>query len=75
MPHDYNDNILSVGNIVWIPCRVKAVHLTEDYCNLDLQSMNPMPSYPNQYLNISAINSKQVRKDCGDFPPPFSELK
>jgi len=73
MPHDFVGNIISVGNIVWIPCRVKLVHLSEDYCNLDLESIHSMPPYKDQPLRLQAINSQQVRKDCGNFPSAYPD--
>jgi hypothetical protein len=60
MPHDRNGNILSVGDIVMVPCRVKAIHLTADYCNVDLETterMHPLPQ-PSAF----SLNSKQVVK-------------
>ena len=61
MPHDINGQLVNVGDIVHIPCRVKAVHMTEEYCNLDLQLIYPMPPYTDP-PSYSAINTKQVIK-------------
>lgn len=59
MPHDLSGNELKVGDRVLIPCRIKALHLTEEYCNLDLETIQPM--YPGDKLNNFTLNSKQIR--------------
>ena len=36
MPHDKKGNELRAGDTVLVRCKVKAVHLTEEFCNVDL---------------------------------------
>lgn len=64
MPHDKKGAELHVGDIVLVPCRVKAVHLTEDYCNVDLVTTEVMP--PSTMPSTFTLNSKQVQKACGE---------
>lgn len=60
MPHDRNGHELKVGDTVMVPCKVKAIHLTEDYCNVDLQTAVGMPLL-GTVLAIT-LNSRQVVK-------------
>lgn len=62
MPHDANGELVSVSDIVYIPAKVKAIHNTENYCNLDLEFMYPMPGNGDRQC-YSAINTKQVIKN------------
>jgi hypothetical protein len=64
MPHDRDGQELKVGDLVNVPCRVKAIHLTEDYCNVDLEVRHPMP--PAQTINTLALNAKQVVKEVAN---------
>lgn len=58
MPHDTNGNKLSVGDLVYVPCVVKAVDATEEYCNVTLETAEPM--YPSVYPSTIVLNSKQT---------------
>jgi hypothetical protein len=58
MPHDCNGNVLRVGDIVDIPCRVAVIHEGEDYCNVNLETIYPM--YPESALTVISLNTKQV---------------
>ncbi len=58
MPHDMNGNELKVGSTVYVPCSVKAIHLTEEYCNLDLETNIAM--YPSSNRSALTLNSRQV---------------
>jgi hypothetical protein len=60
MPHDNRGEILSVGDVVLVPCRVKAIHLTEEYCNVDLETKETM--YPSAIPTKLTLNSRQVVK-------------
>ncbi len=60
MPHDRDGQVLVVGDVVHVPARVKALHLTEDYCNVDLETLEPMP--PGDGTNSMSLNAKQVVK-------------
>jgi hypothetical protein len=61
MPHDKRGTELAVGDTVMVPCLIKAIHLTEDYCNVDLETKIPMPG---QTLTIQqwTLNSRQTIK-------------
>ena len=60
MPHDKRGEELKVGDTVMVPCRVKAIHLTEDYCNVDLETKLPMP--PTGTVQALTLNSRQTIK-------------
>ncbi len=61
MPHDANGKVLAVGDKVHIPATVKAVHMAEDYCNLDLEFDLIMPGRDSKD-QYHAINTRQVVK-------------
>lgn len=57
--HDAFGRELKVGDIVVIPCRVKTIHASDDYCNADLELVAAMP--PNMTKSsFSAINTRQT---------------
>jgi len=58
MPHDQYGHELRVGERVTVACRVKAIHLTEEYCNLDLETEETL--YPADRVTTLTLNSKQV---------------
>ncbi len=60
MPHDRNDNVLQVGDVVMVPCRVKAIHLTEEFCNLDLETIEVL--FPSNNRSALTLNAKQTVK-------------
>lgn len=60
MPHDKRGTELRVGDTVMVPCIVKAIHLTEDYCNVDLVTKLTMP--PVGSTTSLTLNSKQTIK-------------
>lgn len=60
MPHDKRGDELHVGDIVLVPCRIKAIHLTEDYCNVDLETTLTMP--PTDRATTLTLNSRQTVK-------------
>lgn len=60
MPHDRRGTELQVGDIVMVPCRIKAIHLTEDYCNVDLETKLAMP--PLNTVTALTLNSRQTDK-------------
>lgn len=41
MPHDKNGNELQVGDLVTLTLEVRAVHMTEDACNIDALAVSP----------------------------------
>lgn len=73
MPHDKRGTELQVGDTVMVPCVVKAIHLTEDYCNIDLQTTLTMP--PSGSKHQLTLNSRQTIKPTAthrfaDYPDP-----
>ena len=61
MPHDKRGTELVVGDTVLVPCVIRAIHLTEDYCNVDLETKYKMP--PLLLAGISfTLNSRQTIK-------------
>ena len=60
MPHDRDGKLLSVGDEVLVPCRIKTIHDTEGYCNVDLETLQPM--YPGDTRSLVVLNAKQVVK-------------
>jgi hypothetical protein len=60
MPHDKHGNELKVGDIVYVPARVKVIELTEHYCNVTLETTERMP--PHGQVTTLVLNSKQTVK-------------
>lgn len=58
MPHDRNGRLIEVGDTIHIPCKVTSIHMTEDYCNLTVCTIDLMPPY-NAVQSIT-LNTKQV---------------
>lgn len=65
MPHDKRGAELYVGDIVMVPCRIKAIHLTEDYCNVDLETKLTMP--PSDKVTALTLNSRQTIKPTASY--------
>ena len=63
MPHDKNGTELRANDTVLVRCRVRAVHLTEDYCNVDLTVLaRPNDRSAAQYTPDFTCNSSLVEK-------------
>jgi len=60
MPHDKRGTELAVGDLVMVPCVIKAIHLTEDYCNVDVETKYGMP--PLESSTRLTLNSRQTIK-------------
>lgn len=60
MPHDRDGTLLKVGNTVMVPARVKELHDTEEYCNVTLETLQPM--HPGNVRSTLVLNAKQVVK-------------
>lgn len=60
MPHDQRGEELKVGDRVLVPCIIKAIHLTEQYCNVDLETDLTMP--PIGRPTTLTLNSRQTVK-------------
>jgi hypothetical protein len=60
MPHDKNGAELKVGDRVLVEATVKQIHLTEEFCNVGLETVEPM--FPGTHLLAMTLNAKQVTK-------------
>jgi len=60
MPHDRDGKTVNVRDEVLVPCRVTAIHDTDDYCNLNLETLHPM--YPGTWPSQLTLNVRQVIK-------------
>lgn len=60
MPHDLFNQPLVVGDLVTVECRVTAVYPSNDYCNLTLETKEPM--FPGFTKTTLSVNAKQVEK-------------
>ena len=60
MPHDRDGTLLKVGNTVMVPARVKELNDTEEYCNVTLETLQPM--HPGNSRSTLVLNAKQVVK-------------
>lgn len=58
MPHDKNGQVLAVGDWVSVPCRVASISTGEEYCNVGLETTEPM--FPGEQKNSISLNAKQV---------------
>lgn len=58
MPHDNAGQPLKVGDLVMIPCRVKDIYSTDEYCNVELETLYPM--HPSSHHSGITLNAKQV---------------
>ncbi len=59
MPHDKNGRVVEPGQRVTVEFIVKHVHQAEDYCNVDLESVERMPGNDTT-ISLTAINTRQV---------------
>lgn len=60
MPHDLNGKPLAVGDRVTVPCSITSVIEGTDYCNVTLQTSEPM--FPGNDKTTITLNAKQVVK-------------
>ncbi len=60
MPHDQYGTEVRVGDLVNISARIIAIHLTKQYCNVDLEIVERMP--PAMSINTLSLNAKQIVK-------------
>jgi len=60
MPHDKNGQVIEVGDEVMVPAVVKQVMTGEDYCNVTLETTEPM--YPGEHKSGMTLNARQVVK-------------
>lgn len=67
MPHDAKNQELKPGDHVIVPFKVRSVQATEDYCNLELETIATMPPLHRHKSSLAAINTKMVvRANAGD---------
>lgn len=64
MPHDKFGVVLHTGDHVLVPCIVKEVQPGDEYCNVTLETENPMPPYTTPTTLV--LNTKQVVYWDGD---------
>jgi hypothetical protein len=60
MPHDKNGALISEGDKVLVRCTVKSVTPGEEYCNVTLETVEPM--YPSTNKDTIVLNAKQVER-------------
>lgn len=60
MPHDKNGVLLQVGDRVIIPAVVKSITMSEEFCNVTLETVEPM--FPSDRHDTVTLNAKQVVK-------------
>lgn len=58
MPHDKNGTVLQPGDSVLIRGTVREVHAGEEYCNLNVDTDEPM--YPGDSKTLIVVNARQV---------------
>lgn len=63
MPHDKYGNRLQVGDRVLVTCRVADIYTTDEYCNIGLETIEPM--YPGTWHNGITLNGRQIEKVFG----------
>jgi hypothetical protein len=62
MPHDKNGLPVRIGDLVNVPCTVKDVQPGLEYCNLTLETVEPM--FPGKEKSSICLNAKQVIGEC-----------
>jgi len=60
MPHDRKGNLLSIGDHVVIGATVREIQPGEEYCNLNVETIEPM--YPGESKSTITLNAKQVTR-------------
>ncbi len=63
MPRDMNGVELKVGDVVMLPCIVKALSPTEKYTNMELRTVEPCK--PTDHKTYICCNTGQVVKPPG----------
>ena len=58
MPHLKHGQVVNVGDEVVIRAAVKSVTTGEEYCNLTVETVEPM--YPGDYKSSITINARQA---------------
>ena len=67
MPHTRDGKVIQPGDIIYLPCKVLNVHAAEEFCNVDVETIEVMPGngYPSRF---SAVNTRQFISEEG-LPP------
>lgn len=65
MPHDKFGKLIEVGDEVFIRFKVDSVATSEEYCNVNLTSVESMPPYTDSFLHLGAVNTRQTEKVSG----------
>jgi acyl dehydratase len=60
VPHDKNGKEVKVGDTVTVTAKVLTVQPSEEYCNLGLETVEPM--HPSDTKTSLTLNAKQVEK-------------
>jgi hypothetical protein len=68
MPHDRNGEALKPGDQVLVPCVVKEVHGSSDFCNVSLETIQP--EHPSNQPSKLVLNSHQVVLSASAPPDP-----
>lgn len=71
MPHDCKGVELKVGDTVFVPCKVLSVQTGTEYCNLTVETIEPM--FPGKDKTCVTLNTKQVEK-CGSVCLEHEEM-
>jgi hypothetical protein len=58
MPHDKNGRVIVAGDVVNIPCTVRDVQQGEEFCNVNLETIEPM--FPRKDRSVITLNARQV---------------
>jgi hypothetical protein len=60
MPHDKNGNSLEVGDHIIIEGIISQVFTGEEYCNINVETLEPM--FPGTNKSLLTLNAKQVKR-------------
>ena len=60
MPHDKNGQVLQEGDRVLIEAVVTGIYPSDDFCNLNLSTVEPM--FPSENPTTLVLNTRQVEK-------------
>lgn len=60
MPHDIHGDELHVGDLVAAHFRITQIHLTEEFCNVTLETVEKM--FPGDHKTTLTLNGKQVER-------------
>jgi hypothetical protein len=64
--HDAKGRELKVGDRVMVPCEVKGVYSTPDFCNVTLEGLATMPPSHTSKITVTANTKQVLRANPGD---------